>query len=98
MQHSKQELFKMYDRIYAETDKAHEKMENIPVLINSRIQQTPILVERYGMCFWKKIRFLKGNEEVYRLERGLDFETRIECFFSEKTREYSGNRCSATAL
>jgi len=57
-------------------------------------------VERYGLCFWTKIRFLDKSEEVYRLtldnacagEQGKDLMTRREYLFKRPFREYRGNR------
>ena len=50
------------------------------------------VVERYGLCFWQRIRFLveeeEGQKEVYRLDLMEDYVTRHEFFLDQRIRKY----------
>jgi len=54
------------------------------------------VVERYGFCFWQRIRFLveegEGQKEVYRLDLMGDYATRHEFFLGQRVRKYKDNR------
>ncbi|MFH0969579.1 MAG: hypothetical protein V1804_03675 [Patescibacteria group bacterium] len=48
-----------------------------------------IEIWRTGMCFWKRVWFIKNGAEIYSLERSpIDYEYRHENFESELKRTY----------
>jgi len=48
--------------------------------------------ERFGLCHFSKIRLLRDDQEVYRIEK--EGETRMECFYYLFAREYQEDKFS----
>jgi len=66
-----------------------------PVIWETEILGRKFIVERFGVCFWQRIRLLEEREEqteVYRLDLGGDYKTRREFFLGKQIREYLGNQ------
>lgn len=82
--------FRIYDKIYNQTNKAEEKM-----ILKQDLFGIELKVERYPntWCVWKQLIYYKENKEVYRLNKD-DNGIRREYFFKEKNpfREWKGDK------
>ena len=88
---SKEKWFKIYDKIYNQTNKEEEK----PMILKQDLFGIELKVERYPntWCIWKQLIYYKENKEVYRLVKD-EKEIRREYFFKEKTpfRKWGGDK------
>jgi hypothetical protein len=82
--------FKIYEKIYNQTNKADEKM-----ILKQDLFGIELKVERYPntWCVWKQSIYYKKNKEVYRVNKD-DKGIRREYFFKQKTpfREWKGDK------
>jgi len=88
---SKEKWFKIYDKIYDQTNKEEKK----PMILRQDLFGIELKVERYPntWCIWKTVVYYNKNKEVYRLTKD-DKEIRREYFFKEKIpfREWNGDK------